>query len=254
MSYEATAWALKQQVRPSARLLLAHMADVSMDGLTCFMSVGTMAKVSGLDRKTVITALQQLIAAGCLVDTEERKGSTGQIVVYGLVREAAQNRNGTESGTVPISDAKSPGIPAEDSQFSLESVPKTGHGDSKESGKRKQEERPRKGEQATTLSRDAIGALFKNEVQPQAVADWEVVRKATKAGSITPTVAKILRREAERASVSLQDAVEACCEYGWKNFNAGWYAERTATVKRPGAAFGGGRSVLHADEQLAVAG
>lgn len=61
---------------------------------------------------------------------------------------------------------------------------------------------------------------------PDLLNDWLAVRKAKKAGPITQTVIAGISREAEKANISLVDAVTACCEYGWQGFNAGWYAER----------------------------
>ena len=57
--------------------------------------------------------------------------------------------------------------------------------------------------------------------------DWTAVRKAKKAGPITKTVMAGIAREAEKANISLIEAVTACCEFGWQGFNAQWYAERT---------------------------
>lgn len=67
------------------------------------------------------------------------------------------------------------------------------------------------------------------------LADFLVVRKAKKAGPLTKTAVAGICREAEKAGISLVDAVTACCEYGWQGFNAGWYAERKSksTSKQP---------------------
>ena len=64
--------------------------------------------------------------------------------------------------------------------------------------------------------------------------DFLQVRKAKKAGPITQTVVAGLQREADKAGISLIDAVTACCEFGWQGFNAQWYADRT--TNRPAAA------------------
>ena len=64
--------------------------------------------------------------------------------------------------------------------------------------------------------------------------DWIAVRKAKKAGPLTNTAIAGLRREADKAGISVDAAVTACCEFGWQGFNAQWYAERTAG--RPAAA------------------
>ena len=67
------------------------------------------------------------------------------------------------------------------------------------------------------------------------LSDFLAVRKAKKAGPLTKTAVAGICREAEKAGISLIDAVTACCEYGWQGFNAGWYAERQAkaTAKQP---------------------
>ena len=60
------------------------------------------------------------------------------------------------------------------------------------------------------------------------LSDYMVVRTAKKAGKLTETAVAGLRREADKAGISLEAAIRACCEYGWQGFNAGWYAERQA--------------------------
>jgi hypothetical protein len=63
-------------------------------------------------------------------------------------------------------------------------------------------------------------------IPPALLADFLVVRKAKRAGPLTATAIAGLQREADKAGISLEAAVTACCEYGWQGFNAGWYAAR----------------------------
>jgi hypothetical protein len=46
-------------------------------------------------------------------------------------------------------------------------------------------------------------------------------RKAKRA-TVTPTVIETFRREAEKAQVSLEDAMTICCSRGWQGFDATW--------------------------------
>lgn len=64
------------------------------------------------------------------------------------------------------------------------------------------------------------------------VSDYMEVRKAKKAGRFTATAVAGLTREAARAGVSLERALQACCEYGWIGFNAQWFAQRQAAAPR----------------------
>lgn len=76
------------------------------------------------------------------------------------------------------------------------------------------------------VSAEALG------VPPQLLVDYRAVRKAKKVGPLTETAADMLRREAEKAGIGTRQAIEACCQYGWGGFNAGWYADRLKTTSR----------------------
>jgi uncharacterized protein YdaU (DUF1376 family) len=51
--------------------------------------------------------------------------------------------------------------------------------------------------------------------------DWVKLRKAKKA-AVTQTAIDGIQREADKAMVSLQAALEMCCERGWTGFKAEW--------------------------------
>jgi uncharacterized protein YdaU (DUF1376 family) len=79
-----------------------------------------------------------------------------------------------------------------------------------------------------SLRSGEVGAEFLG-VPAKLLADWLPVRKAKKVGPLTETAADMLRREAGKAGLTVEQAIEACCLYGWGGFNAKWYAERQAT-------------------------
>ncbi len=55
--------------------------------------------------------------------------------------------------------------------------------------------------------------------------DWLKLRKAKKA-AVTKTALDGIEREAGKAGVSLQVALETCCERGWTGFKAEWLASK----------------------------
>ena len=71
------------------------------------------------------------------------------------------------------------------------------------------------------------------DIPASLLVDFLVVRKAKRAGPLTRTVIAGLQREADKAGITLTQAVTACCEFGWQGFNAGWYADRQGTGKTP---------------------
>lgn len=104
-----------------------------------------------------------------------------------------------------------------------------------EAEKEKEKEGEGRGEPKPKAKAKGADAPTLPGVTPVALSDWIGVRKAKRAGPLTETAIKGLDREAAKAGVTRQVAVEACCEYGWQGFNATWYAERTAGKRQPTA-------------------
>ena len=70
-------------------------------------------------------------------------------------------------------------------------------------------------------------------VSLQTWEDFKALRKAKRA-PINETALNGIRREAEKAGISLQTALETCCERGWQGFKAEWYAkEKPAAPAAP---------------------
>ncbi len=58
--------------------------------------------------------------------------------------------------------------------------------------------------------------------------DFMAIRKAKKA-PLTQTALKGLYREAEKANLSINDALKICCERGWVGFKAEWVENKIGT-------------------------
>jgi hypothetical protein len=238
MSYEAMRWALSQPVeKSSAKFVLVAMADcvnAEAGDMLCWPSTQHIAEITNQDRKTVLDNMRRLREAGFIHDTGKRRGITGQVAVYllktpenGIVSKGpapaetgeSTASNGTEigtgpeNGTVPKTDSNSPVFPVEQSRFSHPTVPKTGHG-------------TRKGTSNGTKKEPGRDAPDLPGVSPELLADFLAVRKAKRAGPLTATAVAGLAREAEKAGLTIAEAIAACCECGWQGFNAGWYADR----------------------------
>ena len=61
--------------------------------------------------------------------------------------------------------------------------------------------------------------------------DWLKLRKAKKA-AVTQTAIDGIAREASKAGVSLQVALETCCARGWTGFKADWLAEKMTPTQK----------------------
>jgi hypothetical protein len=58
--------------------------------------------------------------------------------------------------------------------------------------------------------------------------DWIKLRKEKRA-AVTQTAVNGIQREANKAGISLQAALETCCSRGWTGFKADWVADKNLT-------------------------
>jgi hypothetical protein len=143
---------------------MAHCVNgKGIESMTCWPSTQHLVSLTAQDRKTVLDGMRRLREAGFIVDTGERRGNTGQVAVYrlnspeiGTASEKAKGSGAAEStdsnstengiaietvpkaGPVPKTYSNSTEFPYEQSQISLVTVPKTGHGTTKEQGMNKE--------------------------------------------------------------------------------------------------------------------
>jgi hypothetical protein len=90
---------------------------------------------------------------------------------------------------------------------------------------RTKNQEPRTSSENTNTAQQKKGRIKLAE-KPQAVSiavwqDFVGFREKNRA-PLTPTALQGIEREAERAGMSLQEALAMCCARGWKGFNARW--------------------------------
>ena len=76
-------------------------------------------------------------------------------------------------------------------------------------------------EEKKTNTRSSACAAKPDDVSESVWADFLSLRK-TKRAPVTETAIAAVRREADKAGVTLQDALTICCAKGWQGFNADW--------------------------------
>ena len=83
-------------------------------------------------------------------------------------------------------------------------------------------------------STPATTAARPDDVSEPVWQDFQRLRREKRA-PLTDTALAGVRREAEKAGVSMEVALAYCCEAGWQGFNAGWYADRQGKCSAPAA-------------------
>ena len=232
----AVSWAMRvQSLRSSTKFVLVAMCNYADEYGECYPSAKQIELDTCQDSKTVAANLRLLRDMGLIVDTGARRGSTLQVIVYRIVpsatvvapggKKAGETPPKTDVLNTPVFPVNTPKFPVKHPQISGETPPKTGGGTVMEPSRNRQE-------CGNRADAPAISEL--PDVPQDVLLDWLAVRKAKRAGPLTATVIAGLRREADKAGISLADAVAYCCEAGWQGFNAVWYASRTSTVRGGG--------------------
>ena len=91
--------------------------------------------------------------------------------------------------------------------------------------KDKEEIREEKKEKGQEIKRRAFA--LPEDVSPAVFSDWQALRKAKKA-PITATAIDGIRREAQKAGITLETALAMACERGWTGFKAEWLVDRSS--------------------------
>ena len=133
MSLDAISWAFQQDIKPAtAKFVLVAMADRAGEDHTCFPSVDKLARDTSLNRKTVLSSINFLIAAGFIQDTNKRMGKTNRVIVYRLIGVVSRHdRSSTKNGTVKQAHRSSTkNGTVKQAQSWTETVPKTAQSNS----------------------------------------------------------------------------------------------------------------------------
>ena len=125
MSVNATrfAWECdlsKTTKRSAKRLVLLALADRANKENTCFPSIARVVKDTGMDRKTVMNTINDLIELGLVLDTGDRKGGTNQVRVLKI------NVDTIKQESYPQSCSNSPNKQGEISKETVVNLPING--------------------------------------------------------------------------------------------------------------------------------
>jgi hypothetical protein len=102
----------------------------------------------------------------------------------------------------------------------------------------------------TPATKTAVAAVAcPSDVPAEVFADFLTIRKAKRA-PLTATALGGIRREADKAGVTLEQALIACCERGWVGFRADWYHE--GSTAPAGARMGGNGGKPNPNKQEAL--
>lgn len=198
MSFQAMTWAVEQELPALQKLVLLMLANYCNHHTgQCNPSYDRLASECGMSKTSVRDAIKALNEKGILeiehrsIDGVSLPNQYRLMISQGVCRHAAD------------------GMPPDDRGVCRQATPN-------------QEVEPGiepKDERAPRF--DAQAHLSELGVDEQVAKDWLIHRKAVKA-SPTETAIKGIVRESSKAGISLQSALELCCQRGWRGFKAEW--------------------------------
>ena len=175
---------------PARKLVLLKLADNANDDGICFPSYQYIADKCEMTRRSAISHIEYLIKMG-LVSKKERKNKDGSISNLYFLHLEQGSENFALGGSENISPRTS---------HSLEPV-----------------NEPKK----TTQKSESEILLEQFGITGQLAKDFIAHRK-TKRGAISETQLSRLQKQADKAGISICEAVEICIERNWQGFNASW--------------------------------
>lgn len=220
MSVDATKWAWLQQIKSSHKLVLLALADRAGEDNECWPSVSRLEKDTGLDRKTIMSAIQSMENDGILT-VFRIQGAGNKYKLLGVDNRETSTKNGTASST---KNGTSTGI-GTSTRNGTTPVPKTGQGSTKngtttstKNGIQNLKEEPINNLKGNLKD---IAILAEFGIGQDLAKDFITHRKKHKA-AISKTVLNGFQREADIAGISINDAIRISIERGWRGFKAEW--------------------------------
>lgn len=195
----------------------------------------TVCTRTSLTRKCVINSISNLEKKNILKTTKEiGKPTNYQFVLTRVPNTPVYEDHPYTSYTVPVYDVHTTRVPDTPN-------PCTSYTHNKEITNKEQisnkEEKESKEKDSFSLTpvedkhkrKKSLEKPF--DVSQQTWDDFNAVRKAKKA-PLTETALIRIRQEAKKAGISIENALQVCCERGWQGFKAEWF-NRSLSSKQP---------------------
>ena len=204
------------------RVLIALLSFGSKDGGSVWPKRALIAERTGMHPANISAATSALVKLGWLEKVGKGGFSKSACYTLKLPTTVADQATVVDSATV----ARSATNTVADSATST--VAHSATSTVAHSATRKEQTIEQTKEQTKTYKRTS--ALVCPDDVPESVwADFLTLRKAKRA-PMTATALQSIQREADKAGISIADALATCCERGWQSFKAEW-----ATPTRPSA-------------------
>lgn len=216
MSIALMTLAWQSDIAAGPKMVLLSLCDNANENGECYPSIETISKRCSMGERTVQRHIQDLQNEGYLTRQDRQGRSTLYTLNPRRIGTPANLAPPPKTTQTPANLAPTPANLAPTVPANL--APITVIEPSIEPSGNRQCARGAEIQSAIFNAVDVDKAVWQ---------DFVALRKAKKA-PLTKTAVDGIRREAEKAGLTLEAAIRVCCESGWQGFNAGWYTDRQA--------------------------
>ena len=200
----ALCWPL--QFPPKAKAVLISLADNANDEGHCWPSIPTIAERTCLSPRSVIRAIQELEAFGILTADRTNGRHTSYFLSPASYQQPVPTSHQCQPDTGATQTTTSANLTRD--QCQPDTGPVTGcHSNRKEPSSNRKEP-------------SELSAIL-GKIDSQLLADFRKVRAKMKV-EITLTAMRGFEREAQKAGMTLEQAIRVSTENSWRGFKAEW--------------------------------
>lgn len=211
MSIALMTLAWQSDIASGPKMVLLSLCDNANENGECYPSISLICKRCSMAERTVQGHINALEKQGCLTRKERQGHSTLYTIDPRRICTPAESAPPQKTAVTPADSAPTPAESAP--PVPAESAPRIVIEPSLEPSSNRQGAR----------CAEVQAAIFKvDDVDKSVWQDFVILRKAKKA-PLTKTAVDGLRREADKAGLTLNAAIRVCCENGWQGFKAAWY-------------------------------
>ena len=219
-SVMSACWALDLPL--VAKAVLISLADNANDDGYCWPSIDTICSRVCASRRAVIDAIKDLEAYKVLVaDRTNGRHTTYQITPSAWAKPVDKRHAPVDKQCATRTSA--PNAPVHDAPKPVRQMHGGGAPDARGGCAKR----------TLTVIEPSMNRQEPKEGRPDGVSDqvWSDFKamRAKQKAPITLTAIDGIRREAEKAGITLDDALRECCERSWRGFRAAWLQNARAS-------------------------
>lgn len=221
------AWEL--DLSQGEKLVLLALCDHANDDGVCYPSQAFLASKCSMSYRSVINQIKRLESYGILTSERRQKAGSRQSNSYtiNLNNYKSQCENSAHAESAHANFAHANSAPT-NVQNTTELCANSAHSFKEEPSINHQLEpsiyKPTSQNKKRVRWDESLNMLIAEGIDEQIASDFIAIRKAKNA-PLTQTALEGIQREANKAKLTLENALRICIERNWQGFSASWLFE-----------------------------